>query len=79
MELKTLWSRIKGAFLIAGAVAIAAKGTAALPAEHLVQVEQNQKKQDLKEKQEAIEKHRTIYPCQKKCLPHTSFNKIHSR
>lgn len=69
---KSIWGKIKGLFLIAGAVAIAAKGTAALPAEHLVSKQEEQKNDDLKAKQAVIHKHKAIYPSRaksQKCLP----------
>ena len=69
MERRTLWSRIKGLFLIAGAMSASLKGAPAFPAKYIIQKEEEHKKQEIKEKHEAMDKHKSIYPCQRKCLP----------
>lgn len=68
-ESKGIWTRIKGFFLIVGAMLMAAKGTAALPAQHIVQNQQEQNQQEIKEKQQLIQKHKAVYPSQIKSLP----------
>ena len=68
MEKMTLWNRVKGFFLIAGALS-SLKMAPAYPAKYIIQKEEEQKKQEIKEKHEAMDKHKSIYPCQKRCLP----------